>query len=401
LKVVLIAYEYPPYTFGGMGSFSKELAEGLSKSGTNLTVIAAQASHIPAIEEFSSHLRIIRLPTSDFPPRHFWWQIRNSNLMVDLISKISPDLVHVNSGNGSLLLGTIKKRLKRPVVLTIHGDYRQILGIALKYSGFMKPYDFLTYVCSQPLHEKLLQADMQVADCAVAVATHVKKDISSRFKSNNFRTIHNGINTEPILCNSGSNGSLRRAGRRGLKDKKVRIAFAGRLYWIKGVIYALKAFAHLSAHCQTKRLELNVYGSGPLRTTVEKYARISRNERSKINYCGTLDRDLFLRELLHNDIVVVPSLYEACPMIVAEAFSLGIPVVASNMAWSQEFIQHNVNGLRTDTRSPETFAASLSELIENDELRKRISENARRDAKKYDVSNTVSSYLELYKDLLS
>ena len=395
-----MAYEYPPYSFGGIGSFSKDLSLALSLAGIKLTVIAFSHHRTITIENVNTNLTVVRVPALNFPPRHLWWQACNRNLIVSLLSKLAPDLIHSNSLVASLPLQTVKKSLDIPQIMTIHGDNKKILEITLKNTKSLHPYDFLQYVCFEPLYEKLLQKEMETVDCAVAVSCHLKNDISDRFKTANIKSVYNGIDLGSFLANRNTSevtDSEMVTG--GSQKKNVRIAYVGRLYWIKGVTYALKAFAVLMRLPGLRNVELNIYGDGPLRTTVKKFAERSQSSACKVHYCGVLPRDQLLIELLNSDIVIFPSLYEACPMALFEALSLGKAVVVSNMPWSKEFIEHKVNGLRVDTLDPETFAESLFELIRDNELRERVSKNASHAIEKYSMSNTVSMYLNIYKNL--
>lgn len=397
MHVAFVAYEYPPYVFGGIGTFSREIAQALSQKGVELSVIAAQSSRISSVEEVNQNFRIFRIPALDLPPRHLWWQIRNHGLILRLLTRLSPDVIHFNNCAFSLPMRKVRKRLKKPIVVTVHGDYRQSSILAQKYARLMDPYDFLTYVCSAPFQEKMLQIDIEEADCTVAVSDHLKRDISERFRARRLTRIYNGVDMTFLQ-------TLQRRSKAYQSDhRKIRIALAGRLYWIKGITYTLKAFASLATHCASARMkvELDIYADGPLRKEVEKYAGRFHEMQCRISYHGVLPRTSFLQELATSDLAVIPSLYEACPMMLFEAMGLGVPVVVSNMPWSAEFIRHKVNGVKADVLEPECFAKMLLELIEDAGLRKTISENAMSEIGKYEISNTASMYLDEYEKLVS
>jgi glycosyltransferase involved in cell wall biosynthesis len=390
LHVAFIAYEYPPYLFGGVGAFSTELVKALSHSNIKLTVIAGHKQRAISTEKSCPNCEIIRFPILDLPPRHLWWQIGNYNIVSKLLSKIRPDIIHLNNAVASLLLKKIKKELNVPVLVTMHGDHAQILKIALKHVTLMEPYDFLTYIYFAPLQEKLLQIDFENVDYVVAVSNHVKRDIASRFNLGNIGMIYNGIDTNSLKLHR-QEGDVNKVG----KKRVIKITFAGRLYWVKGIMYALKAFTYLIKHHNISGAELHIYGDGPLRNKIVKYALKFRS----IKYHGALPRDLFLKELSCSDIVILPSLYEACPMILFEANALHKPVLVSKMPWSAEFVEHGISGLKTDVCNIKDFAEALLELIENETLRKILSDNAFKGLKKYDISNTASLYLDLYRNL--
>jgi glycosyltransferase involved in cell wall biosynthesis len=401
LKIAFLAYEYPPYSFGGIGSFSKDLTQGLSLAGIEVVVIAFSPLRTITRENVNAHLTVIRVPGFNFSPRHFWWQTCNRHVIRNLIRTINPDLIHANSLVATLPLQITKEVFDVPQIVTIHGDYRRIREIYFANSDkLLQPRDFFTYILFEPLNEQLLLIETKTVDCVVAVSRHVKYELSSRFKNVNLATIYNGVTIEPSISAENVNeyGALE-ATTFGRKDRKVRIAYIGRLFWIKGITFALNAFARLMRLYHPQNVEFSIYGDGPLKGIVKKFVK-SHESSNPIHYYGEVSRSQIINQLREIDIVVYPSLYEACPIALLEALSFGKAVVVNNMSWSEEFIKDRHNGLRVDTCNPTDFAKSLFELIENKELRIQISQNARKDVQNFSVSNEICQYINLYQNLL-
>ncbi len=64
------------------------------------------------------------------------------------------------------------------------------------------------------------------------------------------------------------------------------------------------------------------------------------------------------------DAMVLPSLYgEGLPMVVLEAMSAGLPVVATNVEGTPEAIRHGKEGLLAEPNSVESFAQQLRDLV--------------------------------------
>lgn len=401
MKVAFLAYEYPPYSFGGIGSFSEDLSKGLSSAGIGITVLCL--SHLRTItkEIINPNLTIIRVPTINFPPRHLWWQTGNCNLIVNLLTKLDPDLIHSNSLVATLPLRAYRKISETPQIITIHGYNRKILEILLANNKkLLQPSDFFTYVFFEPLYDLLLQMEMESADCAVAVSQHLKSDLQNRFTRTNLKCVYNGIAVEPFFSNVHSTDKCRKDQSVFFgKKRPVRIAYIGRLFWTKGIIYAINAFLVLMRLHHPQDIEFNIYGDGPLKGTVRKLIK-SKELSSFVHYHGQLPRNQILIEMRKNDIVLFPSLYEACPMALLEALNLGKTVVVNNMPWSEEFIKNRINGIRLNTCDPVAFADGLFELIVNRELRDRISEKARDGIAKYSISEVTNMYANIYQSLI-
>ena len=70
-------------------------------------------------------------------------------------------------------------------------------------------------------------------------------------------------------------------------------------------------------------------------------------ENSRVDYCGVLPPEKVLPTLSQYDVLLLPSFHpgEGYPGIVIEAFSLGLPVIATNWQAIPEIVQDGENGL--------------------------------------------------------
>jgi glycosyltransferase involved in cell wall biosynthesis len=90
----------------------------------------------------------------------------------------------------------------------------------------------------------------------------------------------------------------------------------------------------------TKRIEIDVYGN----VVEENYFKTCR-EIFPFNYKGTVARNELLLLLQHYDFLVLPSVFtEMYPMVIQEAFDIGIPVIASAAKGNVDLIREGKNG---------------------------------------------------------
>lgn len=80
------------------------------------------------------------------------------------------------------------------------------------------------------------------------------------------------------------------------------------------------------------------------------------------------------------DVLALPSHAEGSPNVVLEAMAAGVPVVATAVGGVPEIVKHGVNGWTVPPRQPEAMAAALARLLQEDELRRRLSAAGRRHA---------------------
>ena len=155
--------------------------------------------------------------------------------------------------------------------------------------------------------------------------------------------------------------------------KDLRIVALGRLHQIKGFDLLIDAFSRIAP--RHPEVSLTIWGEGLERKALE----------SQIAQCG-LSRQILLpgstnaplERLAEGDIFVLPSRAEGFPHVLAEAMSVGLPVIAFDChSGPAELINHNVNGLLVAPQDVSSLASHLSALLDDFEMRKRFASAAR------------------------
>ena len=162
--------------------------------------------------------------------------------------------------------------------------------------------------------------------------------------------------------------------------------YVGRLSAEKGVIPLIKAFSKMNHR-------IKIYGDGPLRKEVEAYANLYRN----IEYMGFKDKDFLNEEVKKANALIVPSIcYEGMPMGILEAFSLGTPVLCSNIGVMSQMITPMKTGLHFEANSPLSIADCVNQWSRlNIEEKMIMSINCINDSKKLYSLNKSIDILEI------
>jgi glycosyltransferase involved in cell wall biosynthesis len=96
------------------------------------------------------------------------------------------------------------------------------------------------------------------------------------------------------------------------------------------------------------------------------------------------------------DLFMLPSNYEGLPVVILEAMSYGRPVVASSVGGVPELVENGVTGY-TSENTAEEFAKKLRMLVQNNDLYKTISHNARnRLYRNFTIKKMADEYLKIY-----
>ncbi len=156
------------------------------------------------------------------------------------------------------------------------------------------------------------------------------------------------------------------------RDPRPTVVFVGRLVKEKDPFTLIEAFGHLRKLVQDARLIM--IGQGYLDAKVQKKVTASGLAEHIELISGVKDVRPFLRR---SWVFVLPSISEGFPQVILEAMSCGLPVVATSVGGIPEIIEHGVNGLLVQPRSPELLAQSMAKLLLDDGTRNLMSQRAR------------------------
>jgi hypothetical protein len=109
-----------------------------------------------------------------------------------------------------------------------------------------------------------------------------------------------------------------------------------------------------------------------------------------------------LRQVLRaSDLLVYPSLADNHPLIVLEAMSEGVPVLASKVGGIPEQIDDGLSGFLAPPGDFEAFAAKLARLLDRPSLLARAGSRAHQSgAERFAFERMARDYLALYRELL-
>jgi glycosyltransferase involved in cell wall biosynthesis len=135
------------------------------------------------------------------------------------------------------------------------------------------------------------------------------------------------------------------------------VAYIGSLISWKGIEYFLSAMNYLDR----SDIVFHIYGSGNLKDAlITKYQKIER-----IVFKG-FSNDIGNALKSNIDILILPSISEeACPMVILEAFSYGVPTITTNIGGQFELIR-NGGGISVNPRSPKEIARAINAIASED-----------------------------------
>lgn len=173
------------------------------------------------------------------------------------------------------------------------------------------------------------------------------------------------------------------------------VVYSGRLSEEKGVGTLLKAWAAIRP-----RFELHVFGDGPVRGELERFAR---DRRLSVKFWGYQDRALVLQYVREALFQVVPSQwYEGFPMVILEALGSGTPMLVSRIGSLAEVVSEGETGWGFKAGDPDDLAKvlriALSQAGSRPEMRQHCKDEF---SKKFTKDVALQARLSLYEKIVS
>jgi glycogen synthase len=394
MHVALVTHEYPPYIFGGIGTFTKNLASGLSKSGIDVTIISgypvSQIHSKNIYQETDNGITILRYPYPNFPPRHTIFQLANLKSLTKCIKNLNVDLIHGQSGSIFPLLPNIKNIA--PVIVTFHSSpkaERLISCCSISRGGSFR--DLWTYVVSYPVWNYTFREELSNSNLAVAVSKTLKMDLLDEMGQtyqDKIQEIHNGIDIELLDKEYGNVDS-------DIPESEKTILFAGRMYWRKGALNIIQ----LAYWLQKLKVDYKIvaHGEGPLVGAIKN--SIHSLNLTNIELKGFTSKKQLMSSMKRSAFVIVPSFYEACPMTMLESMCLGKVPVMFDLPFAREFTENGKYGiLAANTKE---MALKIKQIdcgeIDLKKLSKSVLSFSR---KRYDITRIANAYCSAYQKIV-
>lgn len=144
--------------------------------------------------------------------------------------------------------------------------------------------------------------------------------------------------------------------------------------------------------------ELKIYGDGWLREQLQQQIIELKLAESCFLEHSVSDIAAKFQE---SSIFVLSSRYEGFGLVIVEAMSCGLPIVAFTChCGPRDIISEEVDGLLVAEGDIEGLAEKINLLIEREELRKEMGRMARLKAENYKIENIGAQWTALFKSLL-
>lgn len=146
-----------------------------------------------------------------------------------------------------------------------------------------------------------------------------------------------------------------------------------------------------------KKSELYVIGDGKEYQKLEELVR-NLKLNNRVHLLGYLSHDQIEKYMLKSSCFLMASVTEGLPMVLLEAMSYGVPCIAYKTAsGTGDIIKNEYNGFIIGGRNSEEYITDMNEIVNNEKLRKKFSENSIKTSKEFYKDKVLKKWHELLK----
>mgnify|MGYP000956895649 CR=1 FL=1 len=384
MKIGMFSDSYKPYVSGVVKSLEL-FTRDLRNAGHETVIIAPD---YPGVARESGIIRYPSVPA--VTNRDFRLAIPLSRRVAQEIQNSSFDIIHVHS---PFLLSRTgarwAKKLGVPLVFTFHTLYTEYVHYFPVFPKLVRRITrwYLRRFCNR-------------CDLIISPSEGVKKMIKSYGVSTPITVIATGV--EPLadpkqrvgkkLTGNGGDGTSAP----GAPTEKI-LLFVGRLGKEKNIPFLLEAMRHLLDDGLNARLV--IIAGGPEEENLKKMAA-GLGVESAVTFAGRKPFEQVVQAYREADLFVFGSMTETQGLVILEAMSTGLPVVAVRATGVEDVVDDGRNGYLTATDTAE-FAHAIQKVMSNAELYQTMSENALHTASEYSSEKQAQKLVRAYEQILA
>ncbi|MGY5354045.1 glycosyltransferase family 4 protein [Wenyingzhuangia sp. IMCC45467] len=377
MHIAFITPEYPTKNFkgsiGGIGTFTKSLAEQLASTNHKITVFVHSQLKEQVFVENGVEIHLIKKKAVKgitwYTNRRYFNQYVNKVIVNNQV-----EVVEAPEWTGF----TAFMKFKCPLVIRLHGSD--------------------TYFCDleqrkvKPKNKFFEKKALNGADKIVGVSEFVSQKTKQLFNINKeIKVIYNAIDIEAFTPNH-----------QNIKPKT--LLYFGTLVRKKGVLEIAKMFNKLVEKDDEVTLTLlgkdnkDVFSKV---STLEMIQEIlSEKALKRTTYINAVPYKEVITYIQQAEVVLLPSFAEALPMTWLETMALEKKLVTSNIGWARELMIDGETGYTVNPENTEEFTTKVLALLNNELETTQMARMARqRIINEFDIKQSIEKNIALYKSI--
>lgn len=294
------------------------------------------------------------------------------------------DLVHIHTPFQAHYLGlNIARQLDLPVVETYHTYFEEYLGKYLRWVP-----DRLLRLAAR----RFSVSQANAVDALVVPSEPMLQVLRDYGVAAHAHVIPTGLPDDELPEGDG----VRFRARYGIPAERPLLLFVGRVAHEKNIGFLIDVVRLVRHDCHD--VLLVIAGEGPAEASLrQQIARAGLDQH--VQFVGYLSRDQALADCYAaGDAFVFASTTETQGLVLLEAMKLGTPVVSTAVLGTASIMADRRGGLVAE-QDVRHFAAQCLRLLNDKDLRRQLSVQARSKAAEWNAASMAERMLELYREV--
>ncbi|MCK5413628.1 MAG: glycosyltransferase family 4 protein [Candidatus Pacebacteria bacterium] len=381
MKIGMFINYYTP-SKGGMETSVINLSKGLKKAGHEVFIFAPKYPNYKDEDENIFRYRSIRFNYGGY---FYVIPVPFGSKMKEIVKELKLDIIHSHQpySLGSEAM-KFSKELSIPLVFTYH----------IKYEDYSHYIPLVPSSISKKYIRKITVGYSNKCDAVISPSTAIKRLIENHGVAASVKIIPSGINIDNFQNDTGKKKEIREKYR--VKQDEIMLITACRLTKEKNLEFLVRSFVKITQ--KEKNIKFMIVGDGAVKKDLEKMAE-DLGIKEKVIFTGLVDRTEIVSLYQASDIFVFASKTETQGLVAVEAMAAGCPVVAVKASGIEDIVKDGEDGFLTSS-SEEDFAEKVLQIVNNEELRKKMAEKAKENSRKFEIAPWVDKIMKLYESLI-
>ncbi len=374
----------------GISTCIANVSQELGRRGHEVKIFTYDWPSLPPVSWAPPNVEVVRWPSICLIPNTFFRMSWRFGKLWRRVKEFHPDVIHFHTPSTLGIFSIFyAKKTHTPLVGTIHTylskQNADVLKIATRNKYLLPIIRTISLTCNRWVFDR---CDMRLAPSRLLIEELVSGGLS--------KEISFLPNPAPQSAQTAPGASVEEVKERyGLRHRV--IIHVGRISPEKKVDLLIRAFKKLSE--SREDVSLLILGDGSARESLERLVAEEHLE-GRVVFTGFIKPDVLMQSGLFaaSDFFATMSTMENQPMVVLEAMIAGLPIAGVRAGGLTELITDN--GIIVPPDDIVAMAAAFSQMLSDDEGRKRMAQCSKENARFYSAANISDKLIGYYEGLM-
>lgn len=189
----------------------------------------------------------------------------------------------------------------------------------------------------------------------------------------------------------------------GLQEDDFVVLYVGRLIQVKGILELMKAVLSINdQHIKLLCIGSANFGKWAFSPYERNVKKLSQENKNRIIFTGYVDNAEVYKYASVADVQCVPTLVEeAAGLVILEAMVEGLPLIVTKSGGITEYVDEKMALIIGRENVIDNLKNAICYMKEHTEVRRKMSENAKIQSKKYDEAIYYKHFVEIAAEIIN